>query len=119
MYKNTLLFLVATLFYTHGLEAQILNNYLGDESVLYAETKQVNQFFRRFNCEEALDGSRYYPGDSLYRDPAMRQKYLEILFDEQNTGLTPSLKKKFISRVNSRRYPKYLGLSMVEIGLPK
>ena len=108
MYKYTLLFLVATLFYTNRLEAQILNNYLGNESVLYAETKQVNQFFRRFNCEEALDGSRYYAGDSLYRDPSMRQKYLEILFDEQNAGLTPSLKEKFIRRVNSRKYPEYL-----------
>ncbi|MEZ4828526.1 MAG: hypothetical protein R3C61_19875 [Bacteroidia bacterium] len=82
--------------------AQRIKEYLGDESVMYAETKQVNQFFRRFNGEEALDGNRYYPGDSLYHNPKLRHDYLEILFDEQNPSITPSMKSKFISSVRNK-----------------
>ena len=34
---------------------QGIGKYLGDESFMYAETKQINQFFRRFNAEETLE----------------------------------------------------------------
>ena len=108
MLKYFWLFFFAPLFYFSPSYAQTLNRYLGDESMLYAETKQVNQFFRRFNCEEALDGSRYYRGDSLFHDPQMRQKYLEVLFDEQNTSISSSMKRKFIRQVNHPQRPQYL-----------
>ncbi|MEZ4775654.1 MAG: hypothetical protein R3D00_20910 [Bacteroidia bacterium] len=84
------------------LYAQIVKEYLGDESVMYAETKQVNQFFRRFNCEEGLDGNRFYPGDSLYHNPKLRRDYLDVLFDEQNTSITPSMKARFINAVKNK-----------------
>ena len=90
------------------IQAQVINEYLGDESVLYAETKQVNQFFRRFNCEEGLEGNRFYPGDSLYHNPSLRNEYLDILFDEQNPSLTESLKKKFMRDVQ-RTYLEFHG----------
>lgn len=80
--------------------AQSLGDYLGDESVLYAETKQVNQFFRRFNCEESGKGKRFYPGDELYRNPQMREKYLNAIFDNENSKLDPAMKEKFIQSVN-------------------
>ncbi|MEL6256082.1 MAG: hypothetical protein AAFR87_29020, partial [Bacteroidota bacterium] len=80
--------------------AQSLGDYLGDESVLYAETKQVNQFFRRFNCEESGKGKRFYPGDEFYRNPQMREKYLSAIFDNENSKLDPVLKEKFIKSVN-------------------
>lgn len=66
-----------------------------DESKMYAETKQVNQFFRRFNGEEDEKGNRYYPKDRMYRDPKLRKKYIDILFDASNTGISSSLKNKF------------------------
>jgi hypothetical protein len=66
-----------------------------DESKLYAESKQVNQFFRRFNGEEDEKGNRYYPGDKQYRNPKLRKKYLGILFDESNAGITSALKTDF------------------------
>jgi len=88
--------------------AQVLGDYLGDESVLYAETKQVNQFFRRFNCEESPKGSRYYPRDPEYRNLQKRASYLPILFDLQNPTLNESLKNEFIGDVNSRTNPKFL-----------
>lgn len=91
-----------------GLRAQGIGEYLGGEDVLYAETKQVNQFFRRFNGEEDSEGNRFYPKDEYYRDPRLRQKYLELLFDEQNRNLSDALKKEFIQDVNSPDDPQYL-----------
>lgn len=91
-----------------GLQAQGISEYLGDESVLYAETKQVNQFFRRFNGEEDTEGNRYYKGDRDYRDTQLRQKYLEMLFDNQNKGVPGNLKKEFIQQVTSKSDPSFL-----------
>ena len=90
------------------VRAQGIGEYLGGEDVLYAETKQVNQFFRRFNGEEDGEGNRYYPKDQYYRDPRLREKYLELLFDEQNRNLSGALKKEFIDRVNNPANPVYL-----------
>lgn len=72
---------------------------LDDESDFYAETKQVNQFFRRFNAEESLRGDRYYPGDSAYRDMNLRKKYLIQLFDKENRLVTSDMKEAFIADV--------------------
>jgi len=37
----------------------------GDESVFYAQTKQVNQFFMRFNGEEDIRGNAVIPAIRL------------------------------------------------------
>jgi hypothetical protein len=66
-----------------------------DESKLYAQSKQVNQFFRRFNGEEDEKGERYYPKDKLYRSVKLRKKFLGTLFDESNTGIKSQLKADF------------------------
>ena len=76
-----------------NLSAQLIDK--EDESRLYAESKQVNQFFRRFNGEEDEKGNRYYPRDKQFRNPKLRKKYLSILFDESNTGISSSLKTEF------------------------
>ncbi len=81
---------------------------LGDESHLYSQTKQVNQFFRRFNNEEDREGDRYYPGDSLYRDNAFRHIYLEMLFDKKSTAIDPDLKKEFVRDVTKADDPLFL-----------
>jgi hypothetical protein len=70
-----------------------------DESKLYAQSKQVNQFFRRFNGEEDEKGNRYYEGDKHYRSSKLRKKYFSILFDEGNKGLSHSIKKDFVESV--------------------
>ncbi len=72
---------------------------MGDESRLYAESKQVNQFFRRFNGEENEKGKRYYPADKLYRSVKLRKKYLGILFDENNVGMSAVVKTQFVKDV--------------------
>ncbi len=90
------------------LPAQSIGNYLGDEAILMAQTKQVNQFLRRFNCEENLDGQRIYPGDPLYRDPTLRNKYLSVLFDNENPAITDQLREDFVHTVSNGDQSIYL-----------
>lgn len=77
------------------LKSQIVDDVLGDEGMFYAETKQVNQFFRRFNNEEAPDGVRYYKRDKEYRNAKTRGNYLDMLFDSRNSALTESMRNAF------------------------
>ncbi len=103
------IYLVSILsFSSSGLFAQGIGEYLGGEDVLYAETKQVNQFFRRFNGEEDIEGKRYYSGNKGYRNPKLRQKYLENLFDNQNRGISAADKQAFINTVNGSSNPTFL-----------
>lgn len=89
------------------LTAQVIGE-MGDESKLYASTKLVNQFFRRFNGEEDEKGERYYEGNKSYRDPALRKRYIGILFDEQNTMIPASLKREFAQEMTDKASPRYL-----------
>src|SRR6476620_8469341 len=87
------------LLLSSSLHAQIVNDDEDSERKLYASTKQVNQFFRRFNGEEDEKGNRYYAKDKQYRSEKLRKKYLGILFDESNTGISNSLKVDFAKNV--------------------
>ena len=80
------------------LRAQLVTE-MEDESKLYAESKQVNQFFRRFNGEEDEKGERYYPGNKQFRSAKLRKKYLSVLFDESNGGISSALKTEFAKHV--------------------
>lgn len=80
-----------------ALTAQIVDDM--DESKLYSQSKQVNQFFRRFNGEESEKGDRYYPRDKQYRSTKLRKKYLGTLFDDSNSGISNSLKVEFAKYV--------------------
>lgn len=80
------------------LYAQIVGE-MEDESRLYAESKQVNQFFRRFNGEEDEKGNRYYPRDKQYRSDKLRRQYLRILFDESNRDISSTLKTDFVKDI--------------------
>jgi len=95
--RITSLITVAILF-SSPLFAQIVND-MEDESKLYSESKQVNQFFRRFNGEEDEKGNRFYPADKQYRSVKLRKKYLGILFDESNKGMSSLLKTEFAKQV--------------------
>ena len=83
------------LFQSAHLHAQLVNE-MNDESKLYAESKQVNQFFRRFNGEEDEKGNRYYAKDKQYRSAKLRKKYLATLFDAGNNGMSDALKTEFL-----------------------
>jgi len=84
------------------------DNLSADEKSFYAETKQVNQFFRRFNAEEDFQGKRLSPDDPLYHDPEMRKKYIRGLFDEKDTRIPEKLKSAFINDVTWEQNPKYI-----------
>ncbi len=114
--KRLLFFIVSIIILLPKIDAQVLENYLGDESTLYAQTKQVNQFFRRFNGEENFQGERYYPEDKEYRDPKLRKSYLENLFNKENPYITPDLQDEFIKQILNVKN-RFTLIFMVAIGL--
>jgi hypothetical protein len=79
-----------------------------EENILYARTKQVNQFFRRFNNEEDRTGKRFYPGDAGYRDPEFRKVYLNMLFDAESPFIQKAQKEAFIETVMNSEHPVFL-----------
>jgi hypothetical protein len=80
-----------------------------DDGQFAASTKQMNQFFRRFNGEESIDGTkRFYLGDSLFQNEKLRRGFVSILFDSQTSGISPELKNEFISTLLSPNFPQYL-----------
>lgn len=91
----------------HHAVAQLVDD-RHDESKLYAQTKQVNQFFRRFNGEEDEKGERYFPGNKQYRNVRLRKKYLSILFDESNAGISSDLKAQFGKDILDKTDPTVL-----------
>lgn len=80
----------------------------GDESVFYAQTKQVNQFFLRFNGEEDVQGKRCYPGNPGYRDLKVRKKYLNMLFDNSSPVISADAKFVFIEDALNKKNPVFL-----------
>jgi len=104
--KSAFVFIIMILL-SFSLHAQLVDD-MDDESKLYAENKQVNQFFRRFNGEEDEKGERYYPKDRLYRSEKLRKKYIGILFDASNAGITPELKVEFAKDVIDKEKPVIL-----------
>lgn len=89
-------------------KAQLIDNYVDDERMLYAHTKQVNQFFRRFNGEEDAYGIRFSINDSLYRNNFYRKNFLEHLFDERSYLIDDIQKFQFINEVTNQEDPKFL-----------
>lgn len=80
-----------------------------DDGRFAASTKQVNQFFRRFNAEESQDGmKRFYQGDQLYRDRELRGQFISILFDNETSDISNSLKSEFMKDVLAENLPQYL-----------
>jgi hypothetical protein len=80
-----------------------------DDGRFAASTKQVNQFFRRFNAEESVDGlERFYEDDALYRDRNLRKQFIDILFDNETSGDIRELKADFMKEVLSETYPQYV-----------
>lgn len=79
-----------------------------DESELYASTKQVNQFFRRFNGEEDQKGRRFYESDKEFREVSLRKNYITLLFDRENQNIPSEQKISFINDVTDKRSPKFL-----------
>lgn len=91
-------------------QRQVSDEMRETEEMLMASTKQVNQFFRRFNGEESEAGERYYPKDREYRSPTLRRKYLPALFDQESSGINENAAREFLKQVADKKDPKYLDL---------
>ena len=88
--------------------SQVVGEYLGDEYLLYAETKQINQFFRRFNSEEDMKGRRLDPGNRDYRKAENRRKYIGMIVDKENPELLGNTLASFIDDVVGSPEPQFL-----------
>ncbi|SMD31761.1 hypothetical protein SAMN04488029_0098 [Reichenbachiella faecimaris] len=106
---RTLLFALLTVLAIHKSVGQGLTDDMKDtEEQLRASTKQINQFFRRFNGEEDENGKRYYPSDKRYRDANLRRKYVPVLFDTQTGQLDATTAKEFVKVVTDKKSPAFL-----------
>lgn len=103
--KKTIQFILS-FFFVFPIYAQ---KYVTDEDIsdLYASTKQINQFIRRFNGEEDLRGKRLYPKDKKFRNVNLRKKYLKNLFDSQNFNIPLNLKTEFIADITKVGHPLF------------
>jgi len=79
--------------------AQTIGDFKMDETELYAMTKQMGQFMRRFNYEEDQFGYKLNPKDPKYRNAEMRRQSLPILFDQERYGTQTELQRYFIEDV--------------------
>jgi hypothetical protein len=89
-----------------------VGNFIVDETELYAMTKQMSQFFSRFNNEEDQFGKKYHPSSVEYRNRDSRKKILPLLFDNENLRTTSALKSFFIedlTREGDESFLTFLG----------
>lgn len=98
------------IFLSIPAKAQIVSEDEEIERQLLASTKQLNQFFSRFNGEEDTRGREFEPDDRQYRNARLRKKYLSILFDEENAGFSQSVFEDFVNRVTDSERPVFLDL---------
>lgn len=76
--------------------AQSIGNVEMDERSLYAMTKQMSQFFSRFNNEEDQFGKKYHSKSTDYRNQEERKKILPLLFDDNNARTAGTLRNFFV-----------------------
>lgn len=100
---KSLLFILF-LFTFYELSAQQFGLDLNKENELQKATKQVGQFFHRFNAEENPKGERIYEGDPLFRNSDIRKRYLEMLI---STNIEKTIKNDFISDV-TKKFPFFI-----------
>ena len=96
--RNIILLAVALLLVGNTF-AHTICDFKMDETELYAMTKQMGQFMRRFNYEEDQFGNQLNPKDPKYHNNEMRRKSLPILFDQEKYGTQTELQRYFIEDV--------------------
>ena len=103
--------LALTIAIVWPVAGQTIGDFKMDETELYAMTKQMGQFMRRFNYEEDQFGEKLNPKDPKYRSNEMRRKSLPILFDQEKYGTQTDLQRYFIEDVTKgdSTYMTFLG----------
>lgn len=110
MYKQLILSFVFAVLLGNVMYSQnnVYHSKEEEEEILNAKTKQIGQFFKRFNHEEDEKGKRLYPGDRKYRNEKARKKFIELLFDNQSTSISYGLRNEFVSQVTNKHEPCFL-----------
>ena len=108
---RNIVILALTFAFVWPAMGQTIGDFKMDETELYAMTKQMGQFMRRFNYEEDQFGNRLYPKDKDYRSNEMRRKSIPILFDQEKYGNQTELQRYFIEDVtkDDSTYMTFLG----------
>ena len=108
---RNIILLALTFAFVWPVVGQTIGDFKMDETELYAMTKQMGQFMRRFNYEEDQYGEKLNPKDPKYRNNEMRRKSLRILFDQQKYGKQTDLQRYFIEDVtkDDSTYMTFLG----------
>ena len=108
---RNIILLALTFAFVWPVAGQTIGDFKKDETELYAMTKQMGQFMRRFNYEEDQFGEKLNPTDPRYRSNEMRRKSLPILFDQEKYGNQTELQRYFIEDVTKgdSTYMTFLG----------
>ena len=108
---RNIILLALTFAFVWPVAGQTIGDFKMDETELYAMTKQMGQFMRRFNYEEDQFGEKLNPKDPRYRNNEMRRKSLPILFDQEKYGNQTELQRYFIEDVTKgdSTYMTFLG----------
>ncbi len=108
---RNIIILALTIAIVWPVAGQTIGDFKMDETELYAMTKQMGQFMRRFNYEEDQFGYQLNPKDPKYRSNEMRRKSLPILFDQEKYGNQTDLQRYFIEDVTKgdSTYMTFLG----------
>ena len=108
---RNIILLALTLAFVWPVMGQTIGDFKMDETELYAMTKQMGQFMRRFNYEEDQFGEKINPQDPRYHNNEMRRKSLPILFDQEKYGNQTDLQRYFIEDVTKgdSTYMTFLG----------
>jgi hypothetical protein len=96
---RNIIILALTFAFVWPVAGQTIGDFKMDETELYAMTKQMGQFMRRFNYEEDQFGERLNPKDPRYHNKEMRRQSLPILFDQEKYGKQTELQRYFIEDV--------------------
>lgn len=108
---RNIVLLALTIAIVWPVAGQTIGDFKMDETELYAMTKQMGQFMRRFNYEEDQFGYQLNPKDPKYRSNEMRRQSLPILFDQEKYGTQTELQRYFIEDVTKgdSTYMTFLG----------
>jgi len=90
--------------------AQIVSETEEAERQFRAETKQIDQFVRRFNGEEIESGERLTESSREFRNPKLRKDFIQILIDQTNSNILPELRNQFITDVTKKEESKFLDI---------
>jgi hypothetical protein len=95
--KKKFIFLIIIVFsFSTTVFTQTLGEFNVDETAFYAMTKQMSQFFSRFNNEEDAAGVKYLPSNPNYHNNEKRKQLLPFLFDQENPRTASTLRDFFI-----------------------